>query len=145
MPSGELVLTQMEQLRFKPAAMFVNDNILKAASLLKGHTTLLEGAVGGDYVFKGSDQLNTLLAKYKAKYGQDCAQINICAAEYDAIQLLAKAIREKGDSAQAVKEYLKTAKYEGLSGSISFDANNDRSNAEYSLFEIRSGVAKLLR
>lgn len=140
-PSGETVLTQMEQLGFKPKAMFVNDNILKAASLLKSHSALLEGAVGGDYVFQASEGLNAVLTKYKTRYGVDCPQINICAAEYDAIQMLAGAIRTNGDSASGIKTYLSQANYDGVSGNISFDQNNDRSNAHYSLFMIKSGQA----
>ena len=140
-PSGETVLTQMEQLGFKPKTMFVNDNILKAASLLKNHTALLEGAVGGDYVFQASAELNAVLSKYKTKYDTDCPQINICAAEYDAIQMLANAIRANGDSASGVKTYLSQTNYSGVSGSISFDQNNDRSNAHYSLFKITNGIA----
>ena len=139
-PSGEIVLTQMEQLGFKPK-MLINDNILKASSLLKNHTTLLEGAIGGDYYFKDSEKLNSALAEYKIKYGVDCPQKNICAAEYDAIQFLAQAIKSKGNSANGVKEYLSQNTYSGISGDISFDANNDRNNSEYSLFVIKSGEA----
>mgnify|MGYP000882134148 CR=1 FL=1 len=57
-PSGETVLTQMEQLGFKPKHMFINDNILKASALLTKHSALLEGAVGGDYVFQATPEFN---------------------------------------------------------------------------------------
>ncbi len=140
-PSGETVLTQIEQLKFQPKALFVNDNILKAAPLLTNHTALLDGAIGGDYVFHGSDGLNALLAKYKAKYGQDCPQVNICAAEYDAIAMIAQGIKENGETSAGVKSYLSHAKYQGISGTISFDSNNDRSDANYSLFVIKGGKA----
>jgi len=138
-PSGEMALTQMEQLKFQPNQLFVNDNILKSTVLIKNHPKLLNGAIGGDYTFAMTDKLQAFLAKYKVRYGTDCPQVNICAAEYDAIQLLAKAIAAKGDSASSVSAYLKTAQYSGLSGQISFDTKNDRSNAEYSLFQIRQG------
>ncbi len=142
-PSGELVLTQMEQLKFTPRAMFVNDNIVKAASLVKNHAQLLEGAIGGDYVFPDSAGLNEILVQYKTRYGVDCPQINICGAEYDAVKLLAQAMREKGATAKGVKEYLTTQKYDGVSGTISFDGKNDRSGAEYSLFVVKEGKVGL--
>ena len=143
--SGELVLKQMEQLGFKPAALFVNDNILKSSALLTAHTSLLENAIGGDYVFTASDDLKKVLAEYKARYDSDCPQVNICAAEYDAIKMLAEAIRKNGATAQGVKDYLKTATYHGVSGNVSFDQNNDRSNAGYSLFVVKVGKAQMIR
>lgn len=139
-PSGETVLTQMEQLGFKPKHMFINDNILKAASLLTKHSDLLNGAVGGDYIFQATPELNKVLAEYKSKYETDCPQANICAAEYDAIQLLANALRSD-QSTSKVKTYLNQANYNGVSGNISFDQNNDRSNARYSLFMVQNGKA----
>lgn len=142
--SGEVVLTQLEQLGFQPKALFVNDNILKSSVLLKNHSTLLEGAVGGDYVFKTSPELDMLLAKYKARYGTNCPQVNICAAEYDAIQLLVDGIRANGYSANGVRNYLGQVNHSGISGIIHFDQDNNRKNAEYSLFMIKSGKALVI-
>ena len=142
--SGELVLTQMEQLKFTPK-LLVNDNILKSSAILTNHKTLLEGSIGGDYVFTKTDKLNSLLQAYKEKYGVDCPQINICAAQYDAINVLANALKENGKSTKGIIEYLKTMKYGGTSGNISFDSNNNRSNAEYSLFEIKNGEAQVIK
>ena len=143
-PSGELVLTQMEQLRFKPTAMLVNDNILKSSQLIKGHSSL-EGAIGGDYVLVNSDRSDAVLAKYKAKYGTDCPQTNICVAEYDAIHMLAEAIKTNGYSAVGVKKYLSTAMYDGVSGKIGFGSDGNRNGVNYSLFKITSGRAELVK
>ncbi|MDB5259178.1 MAG: hypothetical protein JWO73_386, partial [Candidatus Taylorbacteria bacterium] len=143
-PSGEIVLTQMEQMQFHPN-LFVNDNIVKAASLVRGHSMLLEGAIGGDYVFQTSKDLSVPLSKYKERYGAECPQINICAAEYDAIKLIAEALRSAGeDSSDKVRQHLKNAAYQGLSGKISFDASNDRTDSHYSLFIIKEGKTKQL-
>jgi len=136
--TGEMILTQMEQLNFKPA-MLVNYNILKSAVLLKKHASLLEGAVAGDFYIPDSAKLNAVLAEYKAMYGIDCPQKNICAMEYDSIQFLAQALRAEGDSAIGVKEYLSQNTYSGASGDISFDSNNDRNNSEYVPFVIKGG------
>ena len=137
--SGEVVLSQMEQLNFKPK-MLVNYNIL-ASALVKTHASLLEGALGGNYSLKASDKLNKVLAEYKAKYGVDCPQKNVCAMEYDSIQFLAQALKAKGSSVSGVKDYLSKNTYDGVSGDISFDVNNDRTNTDYVPFEITGGLA----
>ena len=142
--SGELVLTQMEQLKFRPATMLVNDNILKSSQLIKNHSSL-EGAIGGDYVVASNDRLNAVLAKYKAKYGADCPQVNICATEYDAIYMLAEAIKANGDSAEGVITYLVTTTYDGISGKISFGSDGNRNGANYSLFKITAGQVVIVK
>lgn len=143
--TGEMVLKQMEQLNFKPKVLFVNDNILKAASLVKDHAQLLEGAIGGDYMFEVSGKAGKFLKKYREVYGADCPQTNICLAEYDAIQMLVEGLKTKGDSFLQVRQYLTGSEYAGLSGRISFDANHDREGAEYSLFEIRGGKVEVVK
>lgn len=136
--SGELVLTQMENLNLK-FPLLVSDNIIKSSSIIANHKSILEGAIGGDYVFIKTDKLDSIMKAYKDKYGADCPQINICAAQYDAIQLIAGALKEKGNSAKDVIKYLKVLQYQGASGDVSFDSKNDRDNANYSLFEIKDG------
>lgn len=143
--TGEMVLKQMEQLNFKPKVLFVNDNILKATTLVKNHAQLLESAIGGDYVFDASGKAGEFLARYREVYGADCPQINICLAEYDAIQMLAEGLKTKGDSFSQVRGYLAAGEYEGLSGKISFDANHDREGAGYSLFKITDGVVHVIK
>jgi ABC-type branched-subunit amino acid transport system substrate-binding protein len=142
--SGEVVLKQMEQLGFHLKVLFVNDNIIKATSLVTAHSELLEGAIGGDYVFEVSDEARGVLAHYKNVYGVDCPQVNICLAEYDAIRMLAEAIKEKGVVAQDVRGYLADSSYQGLTGTISFDGKNDREGAGYSLFGIDKGAVNKL-
>lgn len=138
--SGEVVLTQMEQLNFNPK-MIVNYNILKATDLVKKHAAILEGAIGADYFIKDSQKLDKVLADYKTTYGVDCPQRNICAMEYDAIQMIAQGLREKGDSASGVKAYLSKATYSGVTGAVSFDAKNDRNNSDYVPYVIKAGEA----
>ena len=142
-PSGDVVLKQMQELNFKPPMIFVNDNIIKASDLLSRYAGLLEGAFGGDYSLSRTTELDRVMEKYRQKYGRDCPQTNICAGIYDAVNLLAQAIAAKGEDAAGVRDYLKSVTYEGVSGRISFDENNDRSGAEYSLFVVKDGKAIL--
>jgi branched-chain amino acid transport system substrate-binding protein len=138
--TGEIVLTQMEQLGFTPK-MLVNYNILKASALVKAHASLLEGAIGADYLIKDSAGLDKVLADYKVKYGMDCPQRNVCAMQYDAVKLLAEALKAEGDSIKGVKAYLSNVKYSGVTGTLSFKSNNDRDGSDYVPFVIKNGEA----
>jgi len=140
--SGDRVLKSMIDIDFKPAQLFVNDNVIKAEQHLKNYPELLENAIGADYVM---DMTHTqeFLEKYKEVYGKDCIQPNICAGVYDAVNLLAQAIEENGYDVNKIKDYLETTEYQGITGTISFDENHDRDNSEYSLFIIKNGEAVL--
>jgi branched-chain amino acid transport system substrate-binding protein len=135
--SSEIVLSQMEQLNFKPK-LFVNDIVFGATNLIAKHKVILEGALGGNYIVR-SEKLQNTLDTYKAKYGLDCVHINACAVAYDTMNILADAIRKNGNTAEGVKNYLKTLNYDGASGNTSFDENNDRSGVGYSLSVISNG------
>jgi len=138
--SGEVVLKQMEDLNFYPKHLFVNDNVIKSKDLVAKHRKLMEGAIGGDYIIPTSPAMTDLLAKYKAKYGQDCPQPNMCAVVYDSVNLLAEAIKEVGTDTQKVHEYLSQSEFSGITGNISFDSQNNRKNADYALFTIKDGI-----
>lgn len=144
-PNGEKVLKAMRDQDFKPRALFVNDNIIKASALVANYADLLEGAIGGDYVVHASAQLDAMLAKYQAKYSAPCPQKNICAAVYDSMQILIAAIDAEGYDAADVQKFVKGVKHNGVSGVVSFDEKNDRANAEYSLFVVRGGKSELYK
>lgn len=131
--SGDVVLRQMQEIGFRPN-IFVNDNIIKSNSLIESYSDLLQGAIGGDYLIPNNARANDFLKKYKQKFGEDCGQVNICLGVYDSINVLADGIRGNGYDAGKVKEYLRSVKYDGVSGEISFGEKNDRNNAGYALF-----------
>lgn len=139
--SGDIALGQMQALGWKPALFLVNDNVLKSVELRTKYTALLEGVLGADFVMTPSDEGKAVLTRYKAKYGSDCSPQNICLGAYDAIRLLAQAASKTDGSADAVRAYMSTAPYAGISGPISFDANNDRVNTAHTLFVIKNGEA----
>lgn len=139
--SSDKIFKQMSDLNFKPKQLFINDQITKSVPLLEDYSDLLEGAIGSDYIISTSEDFDEFLVKYKETYGTDCPQPPVCAAVYDAIKLLAKAIEEKGYDAKDVKSYLDEVEYQGITGIISFDENNDRANAEFSLFVIEESKA----
>jgi len=56
---------------------------------------------------------------------------------YDALTLLAHAVKQSDGSPAAVREYLKKLKgYKGLSGIIEFDPQNDRATGNYEIHKI---------
>jgi len=138
--SADIVLKQMEELGFKPR-LLVNDNIIIAKDLIVKHRALLEGALGANYVAPRSPKADAVLKMYKDTYGQECPQTTICVQTYDTIHLLAYAIRINGYDVAKIKTYLNSVKYDGAGGQTSFDANNDRENANYSFFVIKNGQA----
>ena len=103
--SGDVVLKQLQEIGFS-GALFVNDNILKSVDLRSRYSSLLEGAISADYVAEESDSFRSFMERYQQKYGRDCAQTNICAGVYDAINLLADAIRSRGEDADGVRVFL---------------------------------------
>ncbi len=134
--SSEVVLSQMEELKFKPK-LFVNDVVLGAPKLLAQHTALLEGAIGCNFVSQ-SDNTQNFLDSYKARFGSEIAHATAGAVAYDSIMMLAEAIKANGDTAQGIASYLKTIDYQGLSGSNSFDQKNDRSGVGYILNKVKN-------
>jgi len=142
--TGEIVIKQMIELNFKPKILLVNDNITKSDTLLKKYFTFLQGAYGADYKIENTKAVEDFKAKYARRFGVDCNQVNICIAQYDAIKLIADSLRSTQKynySASKIQEYLKSVNYQGVSGNISFDNNNDRANTDYTLLRIDGGMA----
>lgn len=141
--TGDKILKQMQELHIKPRTLFVNDAIIKAKDVIAQYKGLLEGALGADYVITDVTRMQSVLEKYKQKYGEECSQPNVCAVVYDNINMLAEALKKNGEDADKVREYLKGIQYNGVSGEVSFDEKNDRAGAGYSLFLVKDGVAVL--
>lgn len=137
--TADKILKQMRELAFRPKVLLVNENVFKGEDLLKNYPDILEGAISVGYVLPNNSKSQHVLDAYKAKYGEDCPQKNVCLGVYDNIYLLAEAAAKNNDDVAKIKDYLKNVNYDGASGAISFDANNDRDNARYTLFIIKGG------
>lgn len=66
-----------------------------------------------------SDALQKFIDDYKAEYNEDPNLFSALA--YDATNLLIQAANEAGNDPAAVNEYLKTVKFDGITGSFTFD------------------------
>jgi len=77
------------------------------------------------------------LAAYRAKYNGEPGSIWSVNAG-DAFGVIVAAIRAKGNSADAIADYLHNGlkDYEGLSGKIAFDQKGDRVGDFYRLYQV---------
>lgn len=141
--SAEIVLKQMGNIDFRPK-LLVNDNVTISKDLVMKYKDILEGALGANYVAPNNEKTEEILRKYKDTYGQDCPQPTVCVETYDTINLLAEAIKINGYDVAKIRSYLNSANYNGVGGQISFDQNNDRTNADYTLFLVSDGQVKTL-
>lgn len=141
--SSEVVFSQMKDLKFKPK-LFVNDIVLGSKKLLTEHSTLLEGAEGGNFVIK-SNEFNVFLEEYKSKYASECPHTTACAVAYDTMYILADAIKKNGVNIDRIKDHVRDLNYKGISGDIQFDQNNDRAGVGYKLSKIVNGTVELIK
>ncbi|MEI7961584.1 MAG: ABC transporter substrate-binding protein, partial [archaeon] len=141
--SGDLVLKQMTEIGFKPKTIFGSDYIIKTGDFLKKYS-LLEGAIGADFIPANSEAYKEYQNKFKEKYGFFPLQPNFSGAQYDSILFLAKAISVSGTDANEISKYLKTHSFNGASGTLAFDLKNDRKNANYTPVIVKNGKVILL-
>ena len=100
-------------------------------------------AEGMLYSIVDAPMTNEFKAAMRAKTGND--DITVCTPQaYDVVKILAKIIKEKGTSSEAIKNALYSLKeYDGISGKISFDSNGDLKNAKYVIKVIKNGKSEL--
>jgi branched-chain amino acid transport system substrate-binding protein len=70
-------------------------------------------------------------------------EITTCAPQaYDAVYLIADALRTCGENSKCIKEELyKVQGYSGVSGKIGFDKKGDLATAEYAIMKVENGKA----
>lgn len=104
-------------------------NVIKVAS----------DAAEGFQVTVASTGSDAFAQRFKAKFGHDPM---VCTSfSYDATNIIAHVLKKTGDNGTSVKNELYNVKnYNGITGSISFDSNGDRTTAEYIIREVRNGT-----
>jgi branched-chain amino acid transport system substrate-binding protein len=71
------------------------------------------------YMAEGSDDARAYGERYREKYGDEPDIVG--AVMFDTMNLLAEAMREVGTAGPALRDYLRDASYEGVTGRFSFD------------------------
>lgn len=138
--TANIALKQMRELGYKPKNLIVNENVMKSEQLRMSYPDILNGATSADFKVQDSQALQNFLQAYKTRFGVDCAQTNVCATSYDNVHMLGEALRHVGDDDAKIADYFKTISYNGVSGHISFNGQNDRDAKGYVLFSIKEGT-----
>ncbi|MCK5460414.1 ABC transporter substrate-binding protein [Candidatus Gracilibacteria bacterium] len=91
--------------------------------------------VGAQFIVPDSENLNTFIDSYTTKFGEVPIYTNYVATTIDAVNMLAKALKEvESNDTEKIRDALYNIQnYEGFSGNISFDKNGDI-NITHSLF-----------
>lgn len=130
----------MQQLRQASvnAKVYGSDNISSSEFVTVGNN-VVEGVFVALPAEAHGERYDGFIERYKAKFNEDPDASVI--KSYDAMMLLAAAIIEVGSEPSKIREYLSSPayKYEGISGTIQFDANGDLVSQEYTRMVYRSG------
>lgn len=141
-----LIMQQMQQLGVS-IPVFGNEIAGNALHAYKGDSKLFEGLTFPEPEFDPDNlQVKHLRASFKEKFNLDDLPFGFWTAEaYDAVRVMADAIKRCGNDVQAVKKCFYSIKnYQGASGSITIDSNGDGIR-NYSVKKVQSGsIIKLL-
>jgi branched-chain amino acid transport system substrate-binding protein len=110
-----------------------------------------EGTVVGVlYHELASDSSRVFAARYRARYKEE--PDSQAALAFDAVRLLARALREGHRDRESIRRYLEgvgrqggSEPFPGAAGTVSFDANGDPMNKKLNVGEIRGGRIVPLR
>lgn len=122
-----MLLKQIKELRLG-IKVFGNEQVGSSATMAISGNDAAEGAVFAEPSFNVSDpKTKEFIDAYNKKYGTNGIPYGIYTSEsYDAVYMLADAIRETGGSVEKVKDYLYGVKdYLGASGYITINEKGD--------------------
>jgi branched-chain amino acid transport system substrate-binding protein len=92
-----------------------------------------------------SGKVAELKARYIKKYGkEDVLDWLYLATSYDATMIMFSAIESEGTNPGKIRDYIKAAKYEGISGKISFDQFGDPQESEFALYRYDTNKERAL-
>lgn len=138
--SAETILTQIKDMAWDVQLILAETTM--GSTLPSEKPELVEGAVGAQFhVDEDSEALQAFVTSYKEKYEEDVPFLAYGQTEYDAVYILAQAIREAGDDTDAVAQYLRDLEnYDGVSGPTAFAETGDRSVGGFTPQMITNGV-----
>jgi branched-chain amino acid transport system substrate-binding protein len=134
---GEVILKQMKELGIE-GPFLINDGTGTNVDLLETYADYLEGSYTAA-VDVTSDEAIQMQTQYEEMFGESMNYLAYDSATYDAVWILANAIAEVGNDADAIKAYLDELEYTGMMGTYSFDENGDPTSG-HSLGMIEGGA-----
>ena len=132
---GTVMLKQAKEIGL--AIKFLGGDAWGDLKLQKDIATL-----GGDvrYIESEVPESDTFKAKLTAKTGGNT--VPLCAPQtYDAVKILANALKEAGTDPDKLAAAVRSTKYDGVSGHVEFDRNGDKTEATYVVKKIAGGTA----
>jgi len=137
-PKEEIILKQLQEQNWT-TPLLVNEISTSNLETTKKFAEFLtkNKTIGANFVAPDNAELNAFFAKFTDRFGTPLDYTNYAAGVVDAIDVLAKVLRETHDvtDTKALRDALYGLKnYEGVFGPLQFDANGDV-NITFSLFE----------
>ncbi len=126
--ASELILSQVKELNWEVPLIGVD--IVAGSDLPKAHPDLVEGMLVAEFGYDASSTpFQNFVSAYKAKYNEDPQFLSYAQTEYDAVNILADAIKAVGYDSDKILAWLHGVQnWPGISGPISFDSTDgDRS------------------
>ena len=141
---GLLLLKQIKELGLKQPIMTAE--VLIGKKNVVDNPAELEGITGVELKFdEKKPKAAALLSKYKQVSGEEPEFPSFIATAYDATNLIADAILEKGYDGEKIRDYLYAVKdYDGAAGKITMDENGDPI-MEYSVKQVKNGELVVLK
>lgn len=143
-PAAERILKQMTELKWT-IPLLVNDVVSGDTALLTNSAKVLEGTLAAEY---GTDPINVkfqaMLAAYKTKYNVDMLYPQYGQTIYDAVYLIADAMRAVGENPEKIAAWVRsTVGWIGASGMVDIGDDGDRIGGHV-LKIIKNGKAEVL-
>lgn len=135
-----LILKQLKELNLLSGRrILLNDLLLNSSDFIKNNALDLEGAVGATFMIPDTPKLKVFKNKWQRRFGENLTKPNVAAVVYDTVNVVTQ-LGNGFYSPTKIRNKLKGLKYQGVSGLVSFDANNDLI-ASTTLLEIKNGRA----
>lgn len=142
---GGLIIKQLRELNWSlPIYGNYAFNLLDTANAAGGFA-VLEGIKFIDYPVVNSPRGEELLKRFQSRFGPAQSDYNV-AATYDALLMLASAIKEKGYNASAIRDYwYALPQFEGAAFTYKFDQYGDAQGVHYSRKIIKDAKVTVLK